>query len=158
MTRDSGMARFSNPDNLTFSIVMYEKFITNVADHAFKYGRKRCDIVMSSRSERYFVLGELKNRIHESKVRKCAKEQLISSVQTLLEVSEIKECIDSKAIKRCCYFNKQSKSPSLINATSAFNRLSGIYHDGFKMNFPDLEKLGFEFFEYTGMQTMVLTI
>jgi len=54
--------------------------------------------------------------------------------------------------------HKQSKSPLLINATSAFNRLSGIYHGGFKMNFPDLEKLGFEFFEYTGMQTMVLTI
>lgn len=159
--RGTGMAKFSNRDNLNITVINYEKFITSIQDEPFKQGRKRCDIILSCTTNRYFILGELKNRKlenenSEKKVRKGAKKQLFSSLQTLMSVPHISAYINSKIEKRCCYFNRQP-SP-LINLTviNAFNRLSNIYPDGLKMSKPDIEALGFEFYEYTGTQTLTL--
>ena len=152
-----GMAKFSNSNSLSIKIVNYDKFVTEILDESFKNGRKRCDIILSCFSDRYFVLGELKDRNPKAKVRSIAKKQLLDSLQTLLAVPEIKDYINSKAIKRCCYFNKQATTPTRLIATNAFNRLTNIYQDGFKMNNPDIESFGFEFFEFTGQQTMKLT-
>jgi hypothetical protein len=156
-TRGLGMAKFTNNHALNFCILNYDKFITSIASEPFKNGRKRCDLIIYSNSDRYFILGELKDRIPKSKVRSSAKKQLLSSLQTIKEVPEIDSFINSKTIKRCCYFNKQSNSPISLRVTTAFNRLATIYPSGFKMSKPDLESLGFEFYEYTGEQTMVLS-
>jgi len=155
-TRGLGMAKFANNSALNFCILNYDKFITSIPYEPFKNRRKRCDIIIHSTSDRYFILGELKDRIPKNKVRSDAKKQLLSSLQTITEVPEIDSFINSKTIKRCCYFNKQSNSPPFLKATTAFNRLASIYPNGFKMNKPDIESFGFEFYEYTGEQTMVL--
>lgn len=156
-TRGSGMANFKNDNSLNLSILNYDKFITAIPDEPFKNGRKRCDIIICSSSDRYFILGELKDRIPKTKVRSGAKKQLLSSLQTIKAVPAIDALMNKKIIRRCCYFNKQSNSPASINATAAFNRLTSFYPDGFKMDKPDIESLGFDFYEYTGEQTMTLS-
>ena len=161
-TRGFGMCKFSNRDVLDVTVVNYDKFITSIQDERFKNNRKRCDILLYTNSDRYLILGEIKDRIlqnnkSESKVRSGAKKQLLSSLQTILIVPEINAYITRKAVKRCCYFNKQSTSPITLNATTAFNRLPSIYPEGFHMSKPDIEAFGFEFYEYTGEQTMILT-
>ena len=159
--RGFGMSKFSNSNTLSLTVINYEKFITAIQDQPFKDGRKRCDIILDSNDNRYLVLGEIKDRaIPNSKlnrnIRRGVKQQLLSSLQTILAVPEINTYSISKVIKRCCYFNKQSTSPATLSATTAFNRLPNLYLDGFKMSQPGIEALGFEFYEYTGEQTMIL--
>lgn len=152
--RGQGMAKFNNTNSLKLSILNYDKFLTAIPFEPFKKGRKRCDIIVHSLTDRYFILGELKDRNPKDKVRSSAKKQLLSSLETIKAVPEIDAFINKKIIKRCCYFNKQSTSPAILNVTTAFNRLASIYPNGFKMNKPKMELLGFEFYEYTGEQTM----
>ncbi|NVO33064.1 hypothetical protein [Hymenobacter lapidiphilus] len=151
-----GMARFSNPKQLQLTIVNYDKFLTSLSK-SFQNGKQRCDLILSSDSNEYFILGELKDRIPNGKVRKGAKDQLIASLGIILKVVEIAHLASSKTTKRCCYFNKQSKAPTIISAVSAFNRLASLYVAGFQMSCPDIEALGFDFYEYTGHQTVQLS-
>ena len=158
--RGMGMGKFSNRDAIDVTIINYDKFITSIQDAPFKNERKRCDILLVSTNNRYLILGEMKDRNilnnRSENVRKKAKKQLLSSLQTLLAVPRILNYSTQRAVKRCCYFNKQSTSPATLNATIAFNRLPNIYPDGFKMSSPDIEALSFDFNEYTGAQTMAL--
>ncbi|MEO8785698.1 MAG: hypothetical protein ABI378_01410 [Chitinophagaceae bacterium] len=161
-TKGFGMGKFSNKDVLDVTVFNYDKFITSIQEESFKSGRQRCDILLNSSNSRYFVLGEIKDRAIINKksrrnVRKGATDQLLASLQTILFVPEIATYIKSKTIKRCCYFNKQSASPSILIVTTAFNRLSNFYPEGFKMNKPDIEAFDFDFYEYTGEQTMTLS-
>lgn len=154
-----GMARFSNPNALAITIVNYDKFVTSLPTH-FQTGRKRCDMALTSQSQ--FILGELKDRdISKSKkklsVRSDAKKQLLASLSALIDVPEIAALANSKNIRKCCYFNKQTNAPALLSATIAFNRLSTISLDGFKMSHPGIEGYNFEFWEYLGGQTLTLT-
>jgi hypothetical protein len=154
-----GMARFSNPSLLAISVTNYDKFMTSLPSH-FEKGKKRCDMVVTSQSQ--FILGELKDRdISKPKkkrsVRSGSKEQLFVSLTTLLAVPQIAALANSKKIKKCCYFNKQSNAPALLSATSAFNRLSTLFQDGFKMSHSGIESHDFEFWEYVGVQTLTLT-
>lgn len=160
--RGAGMGKFSNSDALDVTIINYDKFITSIQSTSFKTGRQRCDILLNSNDDKYFILGEIKdraiiNRNSQKNVRKGAKEQLLASIQTIIEVPEIITYINNKITKRCCYFNKQSASPAILSATTAFNRLPNFYPDGFKMSKPDIEAFGFEFYEYTGEQTLILS-
>jgi hypothetical protein len=155
-SRNVGGAKFSNPNSLNVNIANYDKFLTSLPQ-AFQHGKERCDIILTSNTNRYFILGELKDRIPKSKVRTKAKNQLITSLRLLIAVPSISAIINSKAVKRCCYFNKQSNSPALLTATRAFNRLSTFFPEGFQMSEPVIESFGFAFFEYTGEQTMQLT-
>jgi len=161
-TRGLGIAKFSNVDILNVTIINYEKFIKGIPCVTFTNSRRRCDILLYSKDNRYFVLGEIKNRSiidrsSRQKVKRKAKEQLLSSLQTILAVPAIMTYLTQKATKHCCYFNKQSASPAIINAPNAFNRLSNSYPNGFKMINTNIEQLGFEYYEYTGNQTMNLT-
>lgn len=153
---DSGTAKFSNKSKIFLSISNYEKFVTSLPNH-FQRNKGRCDFVMCCKTNRYFILGELKDSSEIKYYRKKARKQLLTSLKTLLSVPEILAFANNKSVKRCCYFNKQAKSPiTQLNAVTAFNRLSNLYSDGFKMSNLDIESLGFEFYEYTGTQTMVL--
>ena len=60
-TASTGMARFSNHDRLNLTIANYEKFVNGLS-HAFRQSKKRCDLLLCCDSDRYFVLGELKDR------------------------------------------------------------------------------------------------
>lgn len=155
----SGMARFSNPSLLSVSVANYDKFMTSLPSH-FEKDKKRCDMVLTSQSQ--FFLGELKDRnISKPKkkrsVRSGAKEQLFVSLTTLMAVPKIAALANSKNVKKCCYFNKQTNAPALLTATTAFNRLSTLFQDGLKMSHPGIEGNNFEFWEYLGGQTLTLT-
>ncbi len=161
VTKGSGTGKFKNQDALNIRVFNYDKFITSIPNEPFKHCRKRCDFLLDSRNHRYLILGEIKDRriLDENareNVRMIAKNQLLSSLKTLLEVPEIDSHSTHKDIKRCCYFNKQSSSPATLTATTAFNRLPNFYTDGFQMSNPEIEAYGFDFYEYTGEQTMTL--
>lgn len=77
-TRGLGMGKFSNLDALDITVINYDKFITSIQDEPFKRGRQRCDILLNSINNRYFVLGEIKdrniiNKNSRKSVRKGAK-------------------------------------------------------------------------------------
>lgn len=106
--RGRGMANFSNPNKMQITVTNYDKYISNLP-YSFQNGRKRCDILVTSDNNRYFVLGELKNRDISNRnssrnIKKGAKEQLFQSLKTLTDVQEILDYINAKSIKRCCYF------------------------------------------------------
>lgn len=154
-----GMARFSNPNSIAITIANYDKFVTSLPND-FQRGKDRCDILLVSQSQ--FVLGELKNRniINPDKrkeIRRKAKEQLFKSLIDLLAVPRIKTLVNSKNVRKCCYFNRQSKAPNILTATTAFNRLSLTFQDGFQMSHLAIESQGFEFWEYLGEHTLTLT-
>jgi len=150
-----GMARFSNLEATTITICNYDKFVTSLPNH-FQNGRKRCDIVVCD-NDKYFILGEIKDSPNIKQHRKKAKKQLFESLTTLTTVPQIFASINIRTVKRCCYFNKQASSPASITATTAFNRLSTIFTDGFKMSHTGIEGQGFEFWEYLGGQTLIIT-
>lgn len=157
-----GMARVANPGGIQITIGNYDKFVSEL-HHTFQHGRKRCDVLLTCDNTHYFILGELKDRnitdqIRQQEVSDRAKEQLRQSLTTLKAVPTIQSYIDNKTHKRCCYFNKQSSAPSPITAVSAFNSLSNLFPDGFQMSNPDIEALGFEYWEYTGNQTLRLAV
>lgn len=149
-----GMARFSNPMNLRITIANYERFVTSLQND-FQNGRKRCDILVCD-TKRYFILGEIKDSSNIKQHRKTAKKQLYESLITITAVPQLLTLINRRVVKRCCYFNKQTKSPASITAITAFNRLSRIFPNGFQMNHPDIEGQNFEFWEYLGEQTLTL--
>jgi hypothetical protein len=158
--RNQGMAKFSNPNRLGITIGNYDKFLSS-QDASFQRGKKRCDIIVSCNSSRYFILGELKDRIidvtkKQKNVRKGAKKQLQETLNTLVAVPSILTHINSKSHRRCCYFNKQATAPPIISAVSAFNRLPNLYPEGFRMANPDIEAMNFEYWEYIGDQTLTL--
>lgn len=150
-----GMARFSNPTTLKITISNYDKFVTSLSN-AFQNGRKRCDIVVCD-DVKYFILGEIKDSPNIKQHRKKAKKQLFESLTTLTAVPQILASVNLRVVKRCCYFNMQTSSPVLITATTAFNRLSTIFVDGFKMSHSGIEGQNFEFWEYLGGQTLTMT-
>lgn len=157
-----GMARFSNPNQHEVHICNYDKFLSE-QDDSFQLGKKRTDILVTCDNAGFIVLGELKDRListkrKQNKVSRGAKEQLLGTLKTISEVPEISAYITAKPTKRCCYFNKQSKGPTTLTAVPAFNRLSNLYQDGFQMSNPDIEALGFEYWEYTGNQTLRLAV
>ena len=151
-TVGNGMAKYNNRLRHAITIINYDKFITALP-HAFQEGKKRCDtIVYTNENQQYFLLNELKDRIPKSKVRSGAKAQLLASLTLLMDVPTIHSFIDTFIVKRCCYFNKQSIAPIIINATTAFNRLNTITTNGLKMSYPAVEVLGFDYYEYSASQ------
>lgn len=153
--RGGGMARFSNPRNLNITIANYDKFITSLPA-SFQNGKKRCDMIMVCDTNLNFIIGEIKDSPKVDKHRYKAKKQLLQSLKTLLAVPNIMMLIESKSVKKCCYFNKQSSAPIGINAVSAFNRLTSFYSDGFQMSYPEVEALGFQFWEFSGSHYLTL--
>ena len=149
-----GMARFSNPNASAITIANYDKFVTSLPND-FQRGKGRCDIIVCD-DGRNLILGEIKDSPNIKQHRKKAKKQLYESLTTLMAVPQFLAITNNKTIKRCCYFNKQTSSPAILTATTAFNRLSLIFQDGFQMNYPAIEGQNFEFWEYLGGQTLTL--
>ncbi len=152
----AGIAKFQNENNSSCSIINYDKFITSLPNE-FQRNRSRCDLLMTSDKQNYFILGELKNSPEIKQYRKRAKKQLLSSLKTLLEVPEILAYSKNIAIKRCCYFNKLSSPPIILNAVYAFNRLPNFFPEGLQMPNDIINDLDFKFYEFTGNQVLNLT-
>ena len=148
------MARFSNLNALVITIANDDKFVTSLPNH-FQNGRKRCDIIVCD-DERNLILGEIKDSPNIKQHRKKAKKQLFESLTTLMAVPQFLAIANNRTIKRCCYFNKQTSSPANLTVTTAFNRLSLIFQDGFQMSHPAIDGQNFEFWEYLGGHTLSL--
>jgi len=151
-----GSARFRNLLLKEITIVNYDGLVSSVKSSTFQRGRKRCDLILSTSDNTCFIFGELKDRRPAKTVRREAKKQLLSSLQTLCEVPSISAYINCKMMRRCCCFNKQSSAPIPVNAPKIFNRINDLLPEGFKMSHPGIESHGFEFYEYTGNQTLVI--
>lgn len=163
--RDSGVAKYSNPNLKTITAINYESFVKSLPSR-FKQGRSVCDLIVISDNNEFFLLNELTDT-HIKYVypyenlkglqigkRAKAKQQLTTTLDDLLSVPSISIEIDKYKHKRCCFFNKQSMAPLSINATEAFGRINSLTSEGFKMSNTDIESRGFEYYEYSGDQVL----
>lgn len=149
----NGEAKYENPNNKDIFIHDYDGFLTNTPNY-FQNGKKRCDAIVHTDDNSYFLLNELKNRKPKTSVLSHATSQMIATLNELIAVPTINTFISHFRVKKCCYCNSQSTAPATITATSAFNRLSTITSDGLKLTNPVVESLGFELWEYSGNQTI----
>ena len=159
--KDSGTAKYTNPNNLEVAIIDYDTFLTSLS-HRFRQGKSRCDAIVYTQNKSYFLLNELKNRkiVDENafeEVLSKAISQMLKTLTLIKSVPSIDIFINTFAKKRCCYNNKQSNSPSSsIDAPNAFNRLNNLVPDGIEMEHIEINTLGFQLFQYTGSQTIRL--
>jgi hypothetical protein len=159
--KDSGTAKYNNPNNLEVVIIDYDTFLTSLS-HKFKQGKSRCDAIVYTQNKSYFLLNELKNRkiVNENafeEVLSGAISQMLKTLTLIKSVPSIDNFINTFIQKRCCYCNKQSNNPSpTINVADAFNRLNNLVTDGIEMEHSIINALGFQLFQYTGSQTIKL--
>lgn len=151
----NGMAIYRNPNSYNISIINYDKFVTGLPQ-AFQQGKKRCDLVVHSDNNEYFLLNELKDRNPKGSFRSKATTQLLVSLTLIMAVPTISAFANGHGVRQCCCFNKQSIAPAIISATTAFNRVSTISTNGFKMSNPSIESFGFELYEYSGTQSYTM--
>jgi hypothetical protein len=150
----SGNARYSNPAQMEIAIILYEKFIDNLPD-LFQKGKERCDVILYTEQNKYFLLAELKctKQKQHSKAKRKAITQLTDSLELLLTVKEIKAFIHQFYIKQCCFFYKPSTAPQPIKAVDAFNRLKNLPSiGGLQISNQKIESYGFELYQYTNKQ------
>ncbi|AMD84874.1 hypothetical protein SAMN05444369_102186 [Capnocytophaga haemolytica] len=152
-----GTAVCTNPQKHNITIIGYESFINTIANEAFQKNKNRCDILCETTQT--FVLGELKETKTRAlkEARKKAKTQLITSLQTLCAVPAIKKYLETKTIRKCCFFHKKPTNVANIYAPEAFNRLATLPSVAIKKNYPDIEAFGFECYEYTYPQVLTLS-
>lgn len=159
--KDSGTAKYANPNNLEVTIIDYDTFLTSLS-HKFRQGKSRCDAIVYTQNKSYFLLNELKNRkiVDENAfedVLSGAISQMLKTLKLIKSVPSIDNFINSFTQKGCCYCNKQSNNPSpIIDAPKAFNRLNNLVPDGIEMEHSEINALGFQLFQYTSSQTIKL--
>lgn len=150
----SGMAKYQNLEKKTLKILDYDNFLTSTPE-IFQHGKKRCDVILHTISDSsQFLLNELKDRFPRTDVLTKATEQMIATLKVLNTVPSITIFISAFNSKKCCYCNKQAKAPSILTVTTAFNRLTTLSPNGFKLSNIEIENFGFELWEYSGNQTI----
>lgn len=148
-TVGNGMAKYHNKNKHTVKIINYDKFITSLSP-VFQKGKERCDLIVHTTNQQYFLLNELKDRKPKEKVRKKSISQLLSSLTLIMNVPSISTFANNYMFRHCCFFNKQSMAPPTIIATTAFNRLGSTVTSGLRMPNSAIEAFGFEFWEFSG--------
>ncbi len=150
------MVKYQNPEKKAVKILDYDNFLTSTPAN-FQHGKKRCDVILHTTTDSsHFLLNELKNRIPITDVLIKATEQMIATLSVLNTVPSIVNFIDSFTTKKCCYCNKQAIAPAILSATTAFNTLTTLSPNGLKLSNSDIENFGFELWEYSGNQTIIL--
>ncbi len=153
----NGMVKYQNPQTKQVSIVDYDVFLTSTP-HVFQHGKKRCDVILHTTTDTsHFLLNELKDRTPKTKVLTGATAQMLATLNELYTVPSIVNFIATFATKKCCYCNRQSTAPASISATTAFNRASTLAPHGFLLANTDIQNFGFELWEYSGNQTILLS-
>ena len=167
-----GVARYNNLDSVNVTVINYEKFITPLpprVKNTGSIGKNICDLIVYTNDNAHFLLNELTdtqtNLLYEherygekveGKISK-ARRQLKQSLENIVDVPTIKNYIDNFKIKHCCFFNKQeNNAPEELIATIAFNSFNTISLTGNYMSNPDIENLGFEYWEFYGNQTYLI--
>jgi hypothetical protein len=158
LIRGMGMAAYKNVNGYEVTILNYDKFLTSLP-HIFHQRKQRCDLILHTKNKRYFLLNELKDKKPKNKVRTESINQLLASLKLIMTVPAIAAFANAHRFRHCCFFNKQSMAGTSVTAeaanrtaVNAFNRLSRLTPNGLKMSNPEIEALGFEFWEYSGNQ------
>lgn len=153
----TGIAKYENPDKRQVNIINYEIFFKSLPQ-TFQQGKRNCDLIVYTADNQYFLLNELTNTNKEKgKKRTHAIDQMLQVLKEITAIPTIQSFIDKHLVKQCCYFNKKPQSPSnRVNAIDSFGRLKNIPPHGYLTPNPDIEALGFEFWEISGKQTYLL--
>lgn len=162
-----GVAKYKNIKSFTVNVINYEAFINSLPS-TFQLNREKCDLIVYTDEKQYFLLNELtdtlpkyvnpftNNQGLQIGKRVKAISQLLNTLTDLMSVPSINSFANSYTVKHCCFFNKQSVSPPLINASAAFNRINTIAINGIKMVNAGIESFDFELYEYSGSQIYTL--
>jgi hypothetical protein len=154
----AGIAKYSNPNNKEVNVINYESFF-KLLPQPFQDNKNNCDLIVSTSDNQYFLLNELTDKgKKKGKKRTHAILQMLQTLQLICEVASIKSFIQNHSVKKCCYFNKKAQRPSAtINATDSFNRFNTTLPvHGSQMTDTEIEKFGFELWEFSGSQTYLL--
>jgi len=106
---------FSNPNKKEIIVVDYDRYFKNLSDlsPAFAKGKKNCDyILLDERTKSIIIFNEMTSESDEGSLDKPIKEfgqskhekmrkQLVSTLQTLLDVPEVQAEIEKYEIKEC---------------------------------------------------------
>lgn len=165
-----GLASYRNQNRNDISVLNFEKFINQFDDIAFGIGRKRCDFILFKErtdTDNIFILNELTTSVSieslskpiydkagtvifpEGKFQK-AEIQLAVSLQTLLDVPEIKDYADACTKKVCLLSYRIDNGNDPSGSRKAFNRYKAIESketgsEGAMLHQEVIESLGFEY-------------
>ncbi|GEM_PF-39185 len=164
----TGIAKYKNTSHKEVKVINYELFIDSLSP-VFKKGREKCDLIAYTTDCSDFILNELTdtdpkyipdfalaNGAPRIGKRNKAIAQLNKSLTDISNVPSILYFLNKYRKKRCCFFNKKINSPHGIIATTAFNRLSTLSTNGYKISNPIIESYGFELWEFSGNQVCEL--
>lgn len=165
-----GLASYRNQNRNDISVLNFEKFINQFDDIAFGRGRKRCDFILFKEhacADNIFILNELTSSVSLESLSKpiCdevgnvifqdgkfqkAEIQLAVSLQTLLDVPEIKAYADTCAKKVCLLSYRIDNENDPSGSQKAFNRYKAIESkatgsEGALLHQEVIESLGFEY-------------
>jgi len=165
----SGIAKYNNTSHKKVKVINYELFIDSLSG-AFKTGREKCDLIAYSTDCSHFFLNELTDTdpkyipdftLANGTPRIGKRNKAIAQLsKTLIDISNVPSILyflNKHRTKKCCFFNKQINSPLSIIATTAFNRLSTLSANGYKISNTLIESYGFELWEFSGNQVCKLS-
>ncbi|RVU25588.1 hypothetical protein EOJ36_03995 [Sandaracinomonas limnophila] len=152
---EKGEAKYRNEKNSEVLIFDYDRFISK-QNNAFQHGKKRCDAIVFTTNKSDFIFNEIKNRHDFASASLKGIKQLNSSLETVLEVPVINRYIKRFRSKKCCFCNFTASSPQNVNATQAFGRLWVLLPQGANLPHQEINAMGFELWEYSGLQTIIL--
>lgn len=161
---------YRNQNHNDISVLNFEKFINQFDDIAFGRGRKRCDFILFKEhacADNIFILNELTSSVSLESLSKpiCdevgnvifsdgkfqkAEIQLAVSLQTLLDVPEIKDYADTCAKKVCLLSYRIDNGNDPSGSQKAFNRYKAIESkatgsEGALLHQAVIDSLGFEY-------------
>jgi hypothetical protein len=155
-----GVAKFKNPTFQTVNVINYESFVNSLpkrVKNTDSIGKDICDLIVYT--DKYLLLNELTdtNAQYNAKKRVKAQLQLQQSLHNLMNVQSILVFVNNHNVRHCCFFNKQKVAVFQgVIAPNAFNR-QNTYSNGFKTQNHAIENYDFEFWEFYGNQTYLLS-
>jgi hypothetical protein len=155
----AGVAKYSNPGKKQVNVINYELFFKSLPQ-SFQNNKDNCDLIVYTSDNQYFLLNELTNtRTGKGRKRTHAISQMLQTLHVISGVSTISTFIANHTVKQCCYFNKKAQRPSAtVNAPDSFNRFNNtLPAHGSPMTDKDIEKYGFELWEFSGNQAYLIS-
>jgi len=162
--------RFSNPESKELIVVKYGEYHKEAVKISSSFGKNRynCDfILLDEKSKSRIVFNEMTSALNIDNLSKPVtgfaagkkskmQAQLLSSVETLTAVPQVKEEIEKYKVKECLMTVAMKNKYSVddyINAAKTANRFSGVAMvetkgEGMELNCKELNNKGFKLKQY----------
>lgn len=165
-----GFSSYKNRHLIAISVLNYEKYISQFDNISFGRGRRRCDFILTNEidgKDNIFILNELtssssldalskpiydkdRNVIFPKGKFQKAEIQLVISLQTLMDVPEIKAYADTCAKRVCLLSYRIDNGNDPSGSQKAFNRYKTIESkatgsEGALLHQAVIESFGFEY-------------